>query len=152
LDTPLALALTACIFYLTANAFPLVELELKGLVQATSFTGAALALIQGGMAPLGLAVWSTSVLVPGLVIGITLYVLLAIRVGQPWPGLRPLLVLLCRLRPWGMLDVFMLGILVAMVKLANMAKIIVGPGLYAFAPLLLVSAGLAVTLEPRQLW
>lgn len=152
LDTPLALALAAFLFYLTANIFPLMELELKGLVQTTSFTGAALALIENGMALLGLAVWVTSVLVPGLVISITLYVLLAVRLGQRWPGLRPVLALLCRLRPWGMLDVFMLGILVAMVKLADMAKVIVGPGLYAFAPLLLVSAGVAVTLEPRLLW
>jgi len=152
LDTPLALALTAFILYLIANAFPLMELELKGLVHATSFTGAALALMQEDMIPLGLAVWAISVLVPGLVMGITLYVLLAARLGRLWPGLRPLLLVLCRLRPWGMLDVFMLGILVAMVKLADMAKIIVGPGLYAFAPLLLVSAGVVSILEPRLLW
>jgi len=152
LDTPLALVLAACILYLAANAFPLVELDLRGLVQASSLTGAALALMREDMIPLGLAVWATSVLVPGLVMSITLYVLLAVRLGRRWPGLRLLLVLLCRLRPWGMLDVFMLGILVAMVKLADMAKIIVGPGLYAFAPLLLVSAGVASTLEPRLLW
>jgi paraquat-inducible protein A len=152
MDTPLALALAAFILYVTANAFPLVELQIGGRVQATSFTGAALALMRQDMLPLGLVVWVTSVLVPGLVLGITLYVLAALRLGRPWPGLRPLLVVLCRVRPWGMLDVFMLGILVSMVKLASMAQIVVGPGLYAFAPLLVVSAGVAATLEPRLLW
>ncbi len=152
LDTPLALSLGAFVLYLTANAFPLLRLEIQGRVQAASFTQAALTLWQEDMPFLALTVWATSVLVPGLVIGITLYLLLAARLGRRWPLLRPLLVGLCRLRPWGMLDVFMLGVLVSMVKLADLAVVTPGVGLYAFAPLLLFVAGVAVTLEPRLLW
>ena len=129
-----------------------MELDIGGRAQATTFTGAALALVRDGMLPLGLAVWVTSVLAPGLMIGITLYVLAAARLLRPWPLLRPLLVWLSHIRPWGMLDVFMLGILVSMVKLADMAEVIVGPGLYAFVPLLLFSAASAATTEPRLLW
>ncbi len=152
LDTPLALTLGAAVLFLVANAFPLLELDIQGRTQATSFTGAALTLARDGSPGLGLVVWATSVLVPGLVIGITLYVLAAIRLMRPLPLLRPLLAGLSRFRPWGMLDVFMLGILVAMVKLGDMADIILGPGLYAFVPLLLFTAGAASTLELRLLW
>jgi paraquat-inducible protein A len=152
LDTPLALTLGALVLFLIANGFPLLELDVQGRSQSTTFTGAALALMRADMQALGLAVWVTSVLVPGLVLGVTLYVLVAVRFRLRMPLVRPFLAWLTRMRPWGMLDVFMLGILVAMVKLSDMAEIIVGPGLYAFAPLLLFSAGAASTLEPRLLW
>lgn len=151
-DTPLALMLGAAILFLIANVYPLLVLNIGGLSQATTFTGAALTLIQEDMLPLGLAVWATSVGIPGLVIGINLYVLLAVRFRRRLPLLRPLLAWLSRIKPWGMLDVFMLGILVSMVKLADMADLVLGAGLYAFVPLILFSAGAASTLEPRMLW
>lgn len=152
IDIPLALTLGAAILFVVANAFPLLELDIQGRSQATTFTTAALTLMRESSVALGLTVWFTSVLVPGLVIGITLYVLLAVRLLRPFPLLRPLLAWLSRIRPWGMLDVFMLGILVSMVKLAGMADIVLGPGLYAFVPLMLFTAGAASTLEPRLLW
>ncbi len=152
IDTPLALAVGAAILFLVANAFPLLELDIQGRSQATSLSGAALALARDGSPALGFVVWATSVLVPGLVIGITLYVLAAARLMRRLPLLRPLLAWLSRFRPWGMLDVFMLGVLVSMVKLGDLADIIFGPGLYAFVPLLLFTAGMATTLEPRLLW
>jgi len=152
IDTPLALTLGAAILFVVANVFPLMELDIQGRTQAASFTEAALSLARDGSPGLGLVVWVTSVLVPGLIIGITLYVLTAVRLLRPLPLLRPLLAWLSRFRPWGMLDVFMLGVLVSMVKLGDMADIILGPGLYAFVPLLLFSAGAASTLEPRLLW
>ncbi len=152
LDLPLALTVGSLILFLLANAFPLLELQIQGRIQATNLAGASLTLMQEGSVPLGLAVLATSVLVPGLVIGITLYVLIAVRLKRAWPLLRPLLFWMSRMRPWGMLDVFMLGILVSMVKLAGMATLVAGPGLYAFVPLILVSAATATTLETRLLW
>ena len=152
LDTPLALMLGAAILFLIANFYPLLELDVQGLSRTTTFTGAALTLMREDMLPLGLVVWATSVWAPGLVIAITLYILLAVRFHRHLPLLRPLLAWLSLIRPWGMLDVFMLGILVALVKLAGMADIVLGPGLYAFVPLILFSAGAAATLEPRLLW
>jgi paraquat-inducible protein A len=152
LEVPLALTVGSLVLFVMANSFPLLALDIQGRTQATTFTGAALALMREDMAPLGLAVWITSVLAPGAVIGITLYVLAAVRLGRRWPLLRLLLVGMSRICPWGMLDVFMLGILVAMVKLADLAEIVPGPGLYAFVPLILFTAATAATLEPRLLW
>lgn len=152
LDLPLALALGALILFSVANAFPLLELDFQGRSQASSLAGAAFALMREGSMPLGLAVLAMSVLIPGLVIGITLYLLLAVRLRRRWPLLRPLLRLLSTARPWGMLDVFMLGILVSMVKLAGMATLVLGAGLYAFIPLIFFSAAMATTLETRVLW
>jgi paraquat-inducible protein A len=152
LDTPLALTVGALALFLIANFFPLLEISIQGHTRSTSFTGAAWTLIDEGMLPLGVIVWLTSVLTPGLVILINLYVLLGVRLRRPWPLLRPLLLSLSLLKPWGMLDVFMLGILVAMVKLGGMAELVVGVGLYAYIPLLVLTVGAAATLELRTLW
>ena len=152
LDLPLALSLSALILYLIANGYPLMELEVQGRTQQTTLTGAALAMIADDKFMLGATVWMTSVLAPGLVIGINLYLLTAARFMRPWPLLRPLLVWVSRLQPWGMLDVFMLGVLVAMVKLGDMAEIVIGPGLYAFVPLMLFTIATGATVEPRLLW
>lgn len=152
LDAPLALTLSALILFFIANYFPLMELELQGRSQSVTFTGAALALTADDKLFLGLAVWATSVLVPGLVIGINLYVLSAARFRLRFPLLRQVLAWVSRLKPWGMLDVFMLGILVAMVKLGDMAEIVIGPGLYAYIPLMLVTVAAGAATEPRLLW
>jgi paraquat-inducible protein A len=56
------------------------------------------------------------------------------------------------LQPWAMMEVFLLGVLVAMVKLSSMAEIVVGPALYAFGFLVLVLAGITASLDPRTVW
>ncbi len=152
LELPLALSLGALLLFISANAFPLLELEIQGRLQKTSIVMAAVTLMDEGSQALGLAVLATSVLVPGLVLGVTLYLIAALRYRLRLPLMRPLLLILSRIQPWGMLDVFMLGILVSMVKLAGMANLVAGPGLYAFVPLIFFSAGLAASLEPRTLW
>ena len=55
-------------------------------------------------------------------------------------------------KPWGMVEVFMLGILVAFVKLAKMANLIPGIALYAFLALIFVLAASAAALDPHIVW
>jgi paraquat-inducible protein A len=56
------------------------------------------------------------------------------------------------LGPWGMMEVFMLGILVAVVKLVDMAQIIPGLALWSFALLIFMLAGAAAALDPEIVW
>ncbi len=152
LDVPLALTISSAILFLVANAYPLLTLDIKGLTQATTLSGAALALYRADMAPLAAVVWITSVLGPALIIMGMLYVLSALRLSLDPPWLRQALVWISRLRPWGMLDVFMLGVLVALVKLAGMADVVLGTGLYAYVVLILFFAAATSRLEPQLLW
>jgi paraquat-inducible protein A len=55
-------------------------------------------------------------------------------------------------RPWGMVEVFMLGVLVSLVKLAHLAGIVPGAALGAFAVLMFVMAAIAAVFDPRDLW
>ena len=94
----------------------------------------------------------TTVLGPLLLILASLYVLLGVRGRRLYPGMRRVLVAISQLQPWAMLDVFMLGVLVSFVKLTGTAEVLLGPALYAFAGLILVSAAAWYSFEPRLLW
>ncbi len=141
LNRPLALMLAAFMFYLLGNSFPLLTLDISGLVRDSTLSGAAFALYQADMLVLAVLLLVTAVLAPGMIMLGSLYVLTALHFGLALPGRRPMLTALSHLRTWEMMDVFVLGVLVAMVKLAADAETLVGAGLYA----LIVSVGLALS-------
>jgi paraquat-inducible protein A len=152
LDRPIALYLSAAILFVFANIFPFLTLDIQGREEMTTLVGASAALYSAGMGELAVVVAITSVLGPALIIASCLYVLLGVRLGLRLPGLRTTLSWVSHLEPWGMLDVFMLGVLVSFVKLAGMATIHIGLSLYAFVGLILFSAAASAAFEPHLLW
>lgn len=152
LDRLLALNFTALILLLLANVFPFMLMEIQGRMQDTTLIGASRALYEAGMGELAVVVLITSVVGPALIITSTLYVLIGIRFAWRLPMLHTVLSWISHLVPWSMLDVFMLGVLVAFVKLAGMAEMLVGPALYAFIVLILVSAAALSGFDARFLW
>lgn len=152
LDRPIALYTAALILLVLANSFPFLTLDISGREEMTSLFGASVGLYRAGMGELAVVVLITSILGPALLIISALYVLLAVRYRLRLPATRPALAWISHLEPWGMLDVFMLGVLVSFVKLAGMATMHVGPSLYAFVALILVTAAAAASFEPQLLW
>ncbi|UCC55485.1 MAG: paraquat-inducible protein A [Gammaproteobacteria bacterium] len=152
LDRPLALYTAALILLVLANAFPFLTLDISGREEITTLFGASVGLYRAGMGELAVVVLITSILGPALLIISCLYVLLSVRFNKPLPAVRPALSWVSYLEPWGMLDVFMLGVLVSFVKLAGMATIHIGPSLYAFVALILVGAAATANFEPHILW
>ena len=152
LVVPLALMLACSILFLVANLFPLITLDIKGISQAATLSGAALSLYREDMKLLAAIVWITSVAGPGVIIFSALYILTALRLALRLPGVKALLILLSHFQPWGMMDVFMLGMLVALVKLGGMAEVIPGVGVMAFAALVFLFAAAMSKLEIPFLW
>ncbi len=149
---PIALNVTALCLWFLANVFPFLTLEIQGREQGTTLSGASWALYETGMGWLAAVVFITTVVGPAVLILSSLYVLLGMRAHHWYPGSRHVLVWISHLRPWAMLDVFMLGVLVSFVKLVDMATVVVGPALYAYIALMLVSAAAMSSFEPRLLW
>ncbi|WP_288131457.1 paraquat-inducible protein A [Microbulbifer sp.] len=56
------------------------------------------------------------------------------------------------LQEWGMLDVYMLGILVALVKMSDLGKMSVEPGLYCFVAMMVVASAVTVAFDPETVW
>lgn len=151
-DRALAIALVAVLLWVLANTLPLIELLVEGRRGMATLAGTAAALWDSGRWLAAAMVLATSVLFPGaLVLGLA-YGALAARLGRRLPGVRSALRLVAALEPWGMLDVFLLAILVAAVKLADLAQVAVGPGLVAFVALVLTVVSLSASFDPRCLW
>jgi paraquat-inducible protein A len=148
----LPLAVAGLIMFGIANLFPIVEIELRGLRSQTTLTGAVVALAGEGMSLVALLVLATTILFPLLQLLILLWLLVPLRRHDRMvAGFAWLVRTMQSLRPWGMIEVFLLGVLVALVKLSSMATVLPGPALYAFMALtVLLTAVLA--FDPRGFW
>jgi len=152
----LGLVVGALLTYLIANATPIVVLQLQGSINSATLFGSILQLWDEGRHLMAVLVFATTQLFPLLDLSILLALLLAVLRTQrrglsrpPW--FAPLLRFVQRLRPWGMTEVFMLGVLVALVKLSHMARIVPGVALWAFGALTILLA-VIVTFDLASLW
>jgi paraquat-inducible protein A len=148
----LPLAVAGLIMFGVANLFPIVEMELRGLRSQTTLFGAVMALAGEGMSLVATLVLATTILFPLLQLLILLWLLVPLRRhARVVTGFAWLVRTMQSLRPWGMVEVFLLGVLVALVKLSSMATVLPGPALYAFMALtVLLTAVLA--FDPRGFW
>lgn len=152
IDQVLALTIAGLILFVLANAFPMLTMRLDANFQEITLLTGIRQLWAQGLPGLAGLVLLTSVLAPLAKLLLLAYILLPLRLGfvPPATGLAFRLVL--ALQPWAMMEVFLLGVLVAMVKLSSTAEIIVGLALYAFACLILVLAGISSSLDPNTVW
>lgn len=152
LNRSLALALAAAVFFLAANAFPIIGIRLQGNGNAVTLVQAVQELWRQQMYLVSLLTGVTAVLVPAMELSLLLYLLIPLRLGRVPPALAPIMRILQAIKPWGMVEVFMLGILVSLVKLVQDFRIIPGVALWSFGILTLLLAGLASSFNPRDVW
>lgn len=152
LEQTLALTITGLLLFIVANSFPILSMRLEGqLTETILFTGVK-RLYDQGMWPLAILVFLTSIVFPLLRLLALLYVFLPIKFNRtPWK-MAVIFRLVYSLRPWSMIEVFMLGILVSIVKLTAIAAIIPGIALWSFAVLIFVLAATATSLDPDLVW
>jgi paraquat-inducible protein A len=152
LDRSLALTMAGLILFVLANAFPLLAFKLEGQVKKATLMTGVRDLYAQGWGEVGVVVFVTSVLVPCIYLLGMLYILLPLKFNRvPWQ-LAQVFRFVRILQPWSMMEVFMLGILVSVVKLMKMATIVPGISLYCFAVLIFILAGSMASLDPRIIW
>ena len=152
LERPLAFVLAAAILFVLANAFPIVGLEIQGQSTTATLFGTAQALFMQDMPMLAVIVFVTTIVVPAVQLSGMAYVLALARIGRR-PHFLPLaLRAIEAVRPWGMVEVFILGLLVSIVKLAGMATVVPGAGLWSFGGVLVMIAAAVASFEPRAIW
>lgn len=134
----LPLTVASLIVFIIAHAFPIVEIEIRGLSSQTTLLGAVIALSSEGLSLVALLVFATTLLLPLLQLLILLWLLLPLISQRRVAGFAMLMRMLHQLRPWGMIDIFLLGVLVAIIKLSSMATVLPGPALWAFMALTLL--------------
>ncbi len=147
----LPLAVASLIMFAIANLFPIVEIELRGLRSQTTLSGAVITLMGEGMSPVALLVLATTLLFPLLQLCILIWLLVPLSRDRRAPGFAWLVRAMQSLRPWGMIEVFLLGVLVAIIKLSSMATVVAGPALYAFVALTVLLTSV-LSFDPRGFW
>jgi paraquat-inducible protein A len=152
IDTAIALAFCASVLLWLGNAYPLVAMHINGSTRSTTLIGAAQGLYHQGYATLAALVLLTTVVGPLVQIVTLLYVLIPLWRGREAFGQNAVIRILTRVRPWSFMEVFMLGSVVALVRLAKFAHVVPGLALWSCALLMLCLAALASITQPGQLW
>lgn len=147
----LALVLTALIAFIIANACPIVTLTVQGLRSDTTLIGAVTALGRDNRWLVAALVATTTLAVPLVDLGILLALLATAGRHRRPAWFVPLLSRVHHLRPWSMVEVFLLGVVVSLVKLSHLARVIPGAALWAFAALVVLLA-LIQSFHLDQLW
>src|ERR1700683_2969244 len=147
----LALIIAAAIFFAIANLVPILSIEVGGVETKANIWFAVRSLQQGWISFAALGLAFTTFLIPAAQIALLFWVLLFARFGLRPPGFGPIMRLLHQTRPWSMTEVFLLGALVAIVKLANWVPITAGAGIWAIAALTAVLALLG-RCDPASWW
>jgi paraquat-inducible protein A len=152
LDHSLAIAVAALITVVIANVAPLMTLAVAGRTATTTLAGGAIEMWMQGAELTAVIVAFCAVAAPAAYVAVMVAVLLVVRraPAPAWAG--HLLRWADRLRPWSMSEVLLLGILVALTKIAELATVIPGIGMYAVGALVLLLPWLASSLDRHGVW
>ena len=149
-----ALVFTAAVLYIPANLFPIMTVVSFGKGEADTILSGVIHLAHGGMMSLALLVFFASVLVPVLkLVGLS-FLLWSVHRRSHWrPRDRTLLYRIIEsVGRWSMIDIFMISILVALVKLGNIATIETGLGATCFAAVVVITIFASMSFDPRLIW
>ena len=152
IDLPLALTVTAAIVLIIANTAPLMRLSAVGRYASTTIIGGVQEMWLQGEAITAMIVAFCAVIAPAGYILFMLTVLLAARrpPAPAWVG--ELLRGAEFMRPWSMNEVMILGILVALIKIAELATVEAGIGMYAVGALVILFPAIMVTFDEDEIW
>lgn len=151
IDGQFALAVAALIVFVIANLTPIVTLDLRGVAVSVSLYAATLHTWQSGQQAVAVLAAATAFAFPLAVILLQLWVVAPLARGRRVPGGAVALRALHWLLRWSMVEVFMFGTLVAVVRSAGLASVVPGVGVFSFALLtLLLAANQATGLH--ALW
>ena len=148
----MALNLSCLLLFAAGATNVLAVVQAEGRTRMAGLLSGPAALAQNGVWPLGALVFATTVLAPVLVAGLSAYVLGGVRLHRPPPGLAWAFAWRNRLRPWSMIEVFLVGYFVAYTKLGVLAQIEAGWGLLALFGFMVATIAGDAVLDPQAVW
>ncbi len=126
-----ALSLTALITFILANAYPVGTLVFQGTGQSATFLDTVKVAWDAGYPWVATLTGATGFVLPALHISLLLWILVPLSIGRVAPAFERVADIIDKITPWSMVPVFLLGALVAIVKLVNLATLKLGVGLFA---------------------
>ncbi len=149
-----ALVIAAFVFYIPANLLPVTVTTYLGSTQSDTIMSGVIFFIQTGSWGIALIIFVASIVVPIAKLVVLSGLLLSIHRRSRWrPGERTRLYRITELvGRWSMLDVFVVTVLVALVRLGYLTTIEAGPGILYFAAVVVITMFAAMTFDPRLIW
>ena len=149
-----ALAAAALVLYVPANLYPILHMSAYGAYSESTVWDGSVGLIEANEWFVGLVVLAASIVVPLLKIAGLFFLVVAakFRLGRRLRSQTRLYKIIDLIGPWAMLDVFLLAILVALVKLNDLATVLPGPGLAPFAAMVVLTLLASAVFDPKLIW
>ena len=152
LEPALALTIAATITLVVANTAPLMELSAAGRHAGTSIMGGAYEMWLHGYEVTAVVVAFCSVIAPAVYIALILTILLALRLSPTPNWVGRIMSWVNVTLPWSMAEVMLLGVLVALIKIAKLATASPDIGMYAIGILVVLLAAIRLTFNPFEIW
>ncbi len=149
-----ALSLAALVLYVPANVYPILRMTLYGAYSDNTIWDGVVSLAHHDQWGVAAVVFMASIVIPLLKLTALFFLVVTSywRVGRRLRSRTALYKFIDRIGPWAMLDVFLLAILVALVKLGQLATIIPGPGLIAFTAVVVLTLLASASFDPKLIW
>ncbi|MBC2717319.1 MAG: paraquat-inducible membrane protein A [Desulfobacteraceae bacterium] len=149
-----ALIIAAFIFYIPANVLPIMTVTSLGTTQPDTILSGVIYFIKTGMWPIALVIFIASVFVPLLKLFILTYLLVSLHIKSTWrPVDRTRLYRITEVvGRWSMVDIYVVTLMVALVKIGAIATIEAGPAAAHFGAVVVITMFAAMSFDPRLIW
>lgn len=154
LSRTMAFALAALLLYIPANLFPILNLEIYGARTENTVWDGVRAFYEDRDYVLAVVVFMASIFIPVLKLLGLFFIVITTRFGmQRWKRFRATLFLaIDGIGRWAMLDVFVLSIWVALVKLNSLGSVSAGAGLLPFGCVVVLTLLASASFDPQLIW
>ena len=147
-----AFSLTALLLMIVVHSAPFITMDAGSLRTTLSLPRAAQSLIAEGTPLVGWGVAFFTILTPLILAGGLVYVCGPLLFGRMAPGAMVVTRWISFTEPWNMIEVFLLGVLVSLLKLGKLAELHFGVGFWAFTILMFCMAAAVAAIDKRELW
>lgn len=148
----LALSMTGLVFFILANIFPLVQIEILGHEQFITIPKTIFSLFESEFYIVGFLCMFLIFIFPLMIFTIHILIFLLLKLERGERATQNLLILLSYIIPWSMTDIFLISILVALVKLIGYAQIHMGIAFWTLMVFVLIDLYMIKRMNLSELW
>ncbi len=152
LQKGLALSLAGLLFYVPANVLPLMTFSVMGLKSNSSIFHACIAMFADKQFFVATIVTLTTLLFPLLLLSSLLAVTLGLSLGWRSPLLSAIFRGYHHLGEWAMTDVFLVGVLITIIKMAHLATVSLNGGFFCLIGLVVTTVAAQTTIDAPLFW
>ena len=145
-------SITALFLIVVIHLAPFISMDAGGMRTYLTLPSAAMTLVDNGTPIIGAGVALFTIVTPLMLASSLVYICAPLMFGRLAPGAKVVAKWMSRTEPWNMIEVFLLGVLVSLLKLGAMAELHFGIGFWAFTALMFCMAAAVAAIDKKELW